>query len=193
MPAFIEPAGWRLVGDLPAAFEPAVAIKPMTGKHRRWRPALARCRRVAKPRQVVIAIRAMGKPGLVQPRRDALGLNRPEFHKSGFCESFEHRSPPLPRFTRQASERDSQPGATIPLTRRRPARLILMSCGSAGPIMVAGLTLPKVVLPMCSSLGLNGLSRTNALDNNRQVCLTCIAVKHFFYPPRRIIDILPGG
>jgi hypothetical protein len=29
--------------------------------------------------------------------------------------------------------------------------LILMSCGIASPIIVAGLALPKVVLPMCCS------------------------------------------
>jgi hypothetical protein len=39
---------------------------------------------------------------------------------------------------------------TISLTRREPARLILIFRGIAGPV-IAGLALPKVVLPMCSS------------------------------------------
>jgi hypothetical protein len=54
------------------------------------------------------------------------------------------------RFARQASERDSQLGATITLTRPQPARLILMSCGIASPTRL-GPALPKVVLPMCCS------------------------------------------
>jgi hypothetical protein len=57
------------------------------------------------------------------------------------------------RFARQASERDGQLGATITLTRQLPARLILIFCGIAGPIMIAGVTLPKVLLPMCFSSG----------------------------------------
>src|ERR1700722_12364307 len=66
------------------------------------------------------------------------------------------------RLARQAGERDGQLGATIPLTRRKPARLILMSCGNACPV-IAGVTLPKVLLPMGSSSGLKGLPRTHAL------------------------------
>jgi len=103
----------RIAVGLPAAFEPAAAIEPVTGERRGWRPAPARCRRAAKPRQVVIGIGCVGKAGLAQPGRDALRLHRPEFYESGFCESFEHRSPPLPRLARQAGERGSQLGATI--------------------------------------------------------------------------------
>ena len=75
-----------------------------------------------------------------------------EFCTPEFCVSCEHRSPPLPRLARQAGERDGQCGATISLTRRKPARLILISCGTANPV-TAGFTLPMVVLPMCFSSG----------------------------------------
>jgi hypothetical protein len=78
-----------------------------------------------------------------------------------------------------------------------PARLISIFCGIAGPIMIAGVTLPKVVLPMCSSSGLKGLSRTNVRGNNRQIGLTVICVKRIYiivtYPPGRIVAILPTG
>src|SRR6202158_2536119 len=37
---------------LPAAFQAAIAIEPMTSERRGWRPALACCRRAAKARQV---------------------------------------------------------------------------------------------------------------------------------------------
>src|SRR5712664_4129652 len=86
----------RLVGTalgLPAAFQPAVALEPMTGQRRGWRPALARCRRAAEARQVVIGIGVIEKPDLVQPLRNPPRFSRPEFCKSGFCEFFEHRSP----------------------------------------------------------------------------------------------------
>jgi hypothetical protein len=109
---FVEVADWRIAAglDLPAAFQLAVALDPMTSQRQGWNPALAL--RAAKTRKVVIGIADVGKPNLVQPKRDALRLNRPEFCKSGFCERFEHRSPPLPRFARQAGERDDQLGAT---------------------------------------------------------------------------------
>jgi hypothetical protein len=81
------------------------------------------------------------------------------------------------RFARQAGERDGQLGATTTLTRRKPARSILIFCGSAGPVMLAGVTLPKVVLPMVSSCGLKGLPRTNVRDNDRQLRPARIAVK----------------
>jgi hypothetical protein len=53
--------------NLPLAFEPSVAIEPMTGQSRGWRPTLARCRRAAKTRQVVIGM----DDGIARPRRGA--------------------------------------------------------------------------------------------------------------------------
>src|ERR1700722_20688449 len=48
---FIEIVGRRVAGfGLPAAFEAAVAVEPMTGERRGWRPAPAHCRRAAKTR-----------------------------------------------------------------------------------------------------------------------------------------------
>jgi hypothetical protein len=93
---------------LPSAFQAAVAIKPVTGERRRWRPALASDRRAAKSRKVVIGIG--WEASLTGSGRDPPGLNRPEscesgFHKSGSRESCEHRSPPLPHLARQAGER----------------------------------------------------------------------------------------
>jgi hypothetical protein len=110
MPLFIGAAGRCVVPlGMPAAFQPAVAIEPMTGERRGWRPALARCHRAAKTRQVVIGMGFVERSGPAQ--RSAPRLQRPESSnsevrkseackfeacKSGFCESFEHRSPPLP-------------------------------------------------------------------------------------------------
>jgi len=66
---FVEVADRRITGGLglPATFEPAVAIKPMTGERRGWSPALAHYRRAAKTRQVVIAM----SEGFARPRRGA--------------------------------------------------------------------------------------------------------------------------
>src|SRR5258708_10188531 len=51
---FIEIAGRRVVGlGLPAAFQPAVAVEPMTGERRGCRPALARCRLAADSHHAV--------------------------------------------------------------------------------------------------------------------------------------------
>jgi hypothetical protein len=61
---------------------------------------------------------------------------------------------------RQAGERDGQLGATTTLTQAGPARLKSFACGIAGPVGVAGSNLPKLVLPMGSSSGLNGAPRT---------------------------------
>lgn len=112
---FVEVADRRIAVrlGLPAAFQTAIAIEPMTSQRRGWNPALAF--RAAKTRKVVIRTGVIGKPGPAQ--RDAQRLQMPEsakceVSKSGFCESFEHRSPPFP-LARQASERDSQLGATI--------------------------------------------------------------------------------
>jgi hypothetical protein len=65
---FIQSAGGRVVGlGQPTAFQPAVAIEPMTSEHRGWRPTLACFRRAAKSRQVVIAMH----DGFTPARRDA--------------------------------------------------------------------------------------------------------------------------
>jgi hypothetical protein len=152
---FVEVADRQIaVGlDLPPAFQPAIAIDPMTSQRPGWNPSLAL--RAAKTRKVVIG---MGIDEAGPAQRNAPRLQRsdsskaeackPEICKAGFCESFEHRSPPFPRLARQAGERDSQLGATITLTRRKPARLILIFCGITSPTPV-GPALPKVVLPMC--------------------------------------------
>jgi hypothetical protein len=93
----IEPTARSGAGlEMPAAFQAAVAINPMTGERRGWRPALARCHRAAKSRQVVIGPGGIRERRPVQLRRDAPRLNRPESCKSGFCECCEHRSPPCP-------------------------------------------------------------------------------------------------
>jgi hypothetical protein len=64
----IEGSGGRVVGlGLPTAFQPAISIEPMTSEHRGWRPALARFRRAAKTRQVVIGMH----DGSARPRRNA--------------------------------------------------------------------------------------------------------------------------
>src|SRR5260370_39187656 len=101
---FVDVADRRIaVGfGLPAAFQAAIAIEPMTDQRRGWNPALAL--RAAKTRKVVIGMGFVEKPGPAQ--RNAPRLQRPEsskfevcefeVSKSGFCESFEHRSPPLP-------------------------------------------------------------------------------------------------
>jgi hypothetical protein len=83
---FIDNALRRIAIGLgqPAAFQPAVAIEPMTGERGGWNPALAPW--AAKTQQVVI-----GMHGFSQPGRHAPWLKKPEF-----CESFEHRSPPFP-------------------------------------------------------------------------------------------------
>ncbi len=79
------------------------------------------------------------------------------------------------------------------LTRRKPARLILMSCGIASPV-IAGFTLPMVVLPMCSSSGLKCLSRTGCSQSAAGQYARSKSVSSAFpYPPGRIAAILPGG
>jgi hypothetical protein len=84
---FIEIVGRRVAGfDLPAAFQPAVAIEPMTGERRGWRPAPAHCRRAAKTRQIVIGMYDVAE------RRHEM----PQPYTSEFCESCEHCSPPHP-------------------------------------------------------------------------------------------------
>ena len=50
--------------DLPAAFQVAIAIKPMTDQRRGWNPALAL--RAAKTRKVVIGMGIVEKPGPAQ-------------------------------------------------------------------------------------------------------------------------------
>jgi hypothetical protein len=93
----IEPTARSGVGlEMPAAFQAAAAKNPMTGERRGWRPALARCHRAAKSRQVAIGTGGIRKRSPVQPRRDGLRLNTPESYKSGFREGCEHRSPPCP-------------------------------------------------------------------------------------------------
>lgn len=88
--AFAEPVARRIAAclSLPSAFQPAVAIDPMTGERRRWSPALACRRRAANSRKVVIAM--AGKSGRLGPGRDPPRLNQPEFcepeYDSGFCE-----------------------------------------------------------------------------------------------------------
>src|SRR5260370_41768194 len=104
---FVEVTVRRIAGGLlPAALEPTVALDPMTSQRRSWNPALALL--AAKTRKVVIGMGNIRKPGPAQ--RDAPRLVRPESSKceackSRFCERFEHRSPPLPRFARQVGER----------------------------------------------------------------------------------------
>jgi hypothetical protein len=98
---------------LPAAFQPAIAIDPMTSQRRGWNPAPAL--RAAKTRKVVIGTGFNGRHG--PALRNARRLQMPKsakckVFKSECCESFEHRSPPLP-LARQASERDGQLSATI--------------------------------------------------------------------------------
>jgi hypothetical protein len=84
-----------------AQSHPAVAQGPATDERgARNPPPLAG---PAKIRQVVI-----GRRNLRQRGRRVTRPNKPES-----CESFEHRSPPLPRLARQAGERDGQLGATI--------------------------------------------------------------------------------
>ena len=51
--------------ELPAAFQPAIAIEPMTDQRRGWNPALAL--RAAKTRKVAIGMR----DGFARPRRGA--------------------------------------------------------------------------------------------------------------------------
>ena len=87
---FVEVADWRIAAglDLPAAFEAAVMIEPMTRQRRGWNPALAL--RAAKTRKVVIGMGIVGtgideKPGPAQ--RNAPRLQRPEFSKSEVCKS----------------------------------------------------------------------------------------------------------
>ena len=98
------------------------------------------------------------------------------------------------RLARQAGERDGQPGATVTLTQARPARLIPIFCGSADPIMVAGVTLPMLVLPMGTSSGLNGVPRTKCPrhDFGNYAPLASLS-SGICYPPGRIAAILPGG
>src|ERR1700731_1696869 len=84
---FIEIVGRRVAGfGLPAAFEAAVAVEPMTGERRGWRPAPAHCRRAAKTRQIVIGMYDVAE----------LRHEMPQPYTSEFCESCEHCSPPYP-------------------------------------------------------------------------------------------------
>jgi hypothetical protein len=99
---FVEVADRQIAAglDLPAAFQPAIAIDPMTSQRRGWNPSLAL--RAAKTRKVVIGMGIDEAPA----QRNAPPLQRSESSKSeackpavckaGFCESFEHRSPPFP-------------------------------------------------------------------------------------------------
>jgi hypothetical protein len=96
---FVEVADPRIAAGLglPAAFQAPIPIEPMTDQRRGWSPALAL--RAAKTRKVVIGMGFVEKTG--SARRNAPRPQRPdssnfEVCKSGFCESFEHRSPPLP-------------------------------------------------------------------------------------------------
>src|SRR6202011_462998 len=103
---FVEVASRRIAVRLvqPAAFQPAIAIEPMTSQRRGWNPA--RALRAAKTRKVVIGKGLVEKPGSAQ--RNAQRLQRPESSefevcefevcKPGSSESFEHRSPPLPLY-----------------------------------------------------------------------------------------------
>jgi hypothetical protein len=87
--------------EFPSALQtPSVAGKgPMTCQDLMWTQALAL--RAAKARPVVIGMERLATKGLTQshvwPQRKA-----PEL-----CESFEHRSPPLPRLARQVGEHES--------------------------------------------------------------------------------------
>lgn len=86
---------------LPTAFQLTIAINPVTGECRGWRPAPARCRRAAKTRRVVIGMHGLAKACLIQSRRLPSRLHKPssgmaEMQTSGFSDSFKHRSPPYP-------------------------------------------------------------------------------------------------
>jgi hypothetical protein len=95
MRVLVEPDPRRVVAHrMPAAFQPTIAIKPMTSQRRGWNPALTL--RAAKTRKVVIGIGAIGKPDFVHARHSVPRPNKPELCESRFCESCEHRSPPLP-------------------------------------------------------------------------------------------------
>jgi hypothetical protein len=116
---FVEVADRQIaVGlDLPAAFQPTIAIDPMTSQRRGWNPSLDL--RAAKTRKVVIGMgideagpAQRNAPRLQGSESSKSGACKPAVCKAGFCESFEHRSRPLPLCT-EAGERDSQLGATI--------------------------------------------------------------------------------
>jgi hypothetical protein len=81
---FINTAERRVCLGQPAAFQPAVAIEPMTSERRGWNPAFTPW--AAKTQQVVIGSHDFSPPG-----RYYLWPKEPKF-----CESFEHRSPPFP-------------------------------------------------------------------------------------------------
>jgi hypothetical protein len=66
--------------DLPAAFEPAIAIDPMTSQRRGWNPSLAL--RAAKTRKVVIGM-GIDEAGLAQ--RNVPRLQRQESSKPEAC------------------------------------------------------------------------------------------------------------
>lgn len=88
---FIEIVGRRVAGfGVPAAFQPAVAIEPMTGERRGWRPAPAHCRRATKTRQIVI-----GMYDVAELRHEMPQPHTSEFSWE-FCEFCEHCSPPHP-------------------------------------------------------------------------------------------------
>ncbi|WP_143039757.1 MULTISPECIES: hypothetical protein [Bradyrhizobium] len=100
---FVEVADRQIAAglDLPAAFHPAIAIDPMTSQRRGWNPSLAL--RAAKTRKVVIGM-GTDEAGAAQrnaprpqgPESSKSEAYKPEVCKAGFCESFEHRSPPFP-------------------------------------------------------------------------------------------------
>jgi hypothetical protein len=66
----------------------------MTDQHRGWNPALAL--RAAKTRKVVIGMDFVERPSPLQRNAPPLPESKFEVCKAGYCESFEHRSPPLP-------------------------------------------------------------------------------------------------
>jgi hypothetical protein len=142
---------------LPAAFEPAIVIDPMTSQRRGWNPAPAL--RAAKTRKVVIGRGLVEKLG--PARRSAPQVAESanaEIYKSGFCEFFEHRSPPLPLFRGLDGERDGQPGATITPRAAKAVAIDPDILRHRWPEPDRRVTVPKLVLPMCSSLGLKGVS-----------------------------------
>jgi hypothetical protein len=62
------------------------------------------------------------------------------------------------RFSRRAGERDSQPGATITPRAAKAVAIDPDILRHRRPEPDRRVTVPKLVLPMCSSLGLKGVS-----------------------------------
>jgi hypothetical protein len=104
----------------------------------RWGSIPAWSPRLENSWQVVIRRHGFSQPGHYAPRLTSRNFA-----------SFSNIAHLHVRSARQAGERDSQLGATITLTQPEHARLILIFGGIASPITVAGLVLPKVLLPMC--------------------------------------------